>query len=232
MTGRWPQPHEGIRGTSQDSWLLSLDERAVLHRELLISMALHLRTAVMVGSPAPVVRRVNERMRSPRPGDLVVTAEVLHGRRDPEDRVHGFGIFLAARREWMASDAEWAAQRATETIGVPDLSDEGRPTDNVFYIQYGPEPGDICRWHNSEAVVLPVMDAEFGIDPAAERDATHAVITRDSLAGSLADSGFRLRGMPGPVPDDDDNGHTRLVTVRLPDGNIVSVRHDAGGWHD
>ena len=218
----WPQPFEGIRGTEHRAWLLSLDERAIAHREFLIEMAHHLSTATLVGNPAPVVRRIGERLRLPRIGDLVVTTEVMHGRRDPDDRLKGFGIFLAGRKEWCETDAEWAAGCLANDW---DPLTEERMTDTVFYIQYGPDPGDICRWHNSEAVVLPVDTGTFSADAAASREETadgrtRATFTRDSLIGGLADSGFQLKGMPGPLPDGDGD---LLVTVRVPDGEITAV---------
>jgi hypothetical protein len=225
MTGTWPQPFEGIHGTDYLSghWLLSLDERAVPHREALIAMAHHLRTATLVGNPAPVTRRICDRLRQPEPGDLVVTTEVMHGRRDPDDRLKGLGVFLAGRKEWAETDAQWEAYKAGNEDWV---TDEDRWTDTVFYIQYGPDPGDICRWHNSEAVVLPVDIGGFGADGAASREPTadggqRVTFTRDSLIGGLADSGFYLRGEPGPLPGDGEAD--LLVTVRVPSGQIAAV---------
>jgi hypothetical protein len=205
MTGTtWPQPYQGIRGIDRDDWLLSLDERALAHRGALIAMAAHLRTAVMVGQPAPVVRRISDRIRAPQPGDLAVTVEVLHGRRDPDDRLTGFGIYLAGRREWAETDAQWAEFCAQEAAVSSDpgtlaliCSEENRATDTVFYLQYGPAAGDIARWHNSEAVVLPVGIGSFSADAAAERTEGLAMFTRDSLAAGLADSGFTLRDPAG-----------------------------------
>jgi hypothetical protein len=226
MTETWPQPFEGIRGTDLSRhWLLSLDEQAVPHREALIAMAHHLRTATLVGSPAPVVRRMSDRLRQPEPGDLVVTTEVMHGRPDPDDRLKGLGVFLAGRKEWAETDAQWEAYKA-ENYGGSTLADEDRMTDTVFYIQYGPDPGDICRWHNSEAVVLPVDIGGFSADGAASREETsdgrvRATFTRDSLIGGLADSGFYLRGEPGPLPE--DGAEDLLVTVRVPAGEITAV---------
>jgi hypothetical protein len=224
----WPQPFEGIRGTDMSAhMLLSLREPAIAHREALIEMAHHLSTATLVGQPAPVVRRIGERLRLPRIGDLVVTTEVMHDRRDPDDRLKGFGIFLAGRTEWCETDAEWAAYQAgvyEETAST--LPDEERMTDTVFYIQYGPDPGDICRWHNSEAVVLPVSTGSFSADAAASREETgdgrtRATFTRDSLIGGLADSGFYLKGSPGPLPGDLERD--QLVTIRVPSGEIIAV---------
>jgi hypothetical protein len=222
MTESWPQPFEGIRGIDLSRhWVLSLDERAAPHRETLIAMARHLHTATLVGDPAPVVRRMCDRLRSPEPGDLVVTAEVMHGRRDPDSRLKGLGIYLGSRTEWELTDAQWEAYKAEDGCG---LTDEDRVTDDVFYIQYGPDPGDICRWHNSSAVVLPVDTAEFRVDAAAERTETpdggqRATFTRDSLIGGLADSGFRLRGEPQVAGYLPDNGQE--ATVRIIDGDVA-----------
>jgi hypothetical protein len=246
MTQSWPQPFEGVRGTDLSGhWLLSLDERAILHREALIAMAHHLHTATLVGSPAPVVRRMSDRLHQPGPGDLAVTIEVLHGRPDPDSRLRGFGIYLGGRKEWCESDAEWAAWCAAERDSIlrdysgteadeliaMTVGEDNRTADTVFYLQYGPDPGDICRWHNSEAIVLPVAIGGFGADAAVSREElgsgrVRTTFTRDSLISGLADSGFRLRGLSGELPEDD--GETDLlVTVRVPSGQITRVE-DAG----
>lgn len=224
MTGAWPQPREGISGTDRDDWLLSLDERAIAHREALIAMAAHLRTAILVGNPAPVVRRMSERVSHPQPGDLAVATEVLHGRRDPDDRLKGFGILLARRREWCSTDAAWAAQCLRNGW---DPAAEERLAEDAYYLQYGPAAVDVCRWTDSEPAGLPVQVIAFSVDAAAERDGTRAVFTRDSLIGGLADSGFTLRGQPGPLPEG-----PCLVTVRVPGGQVTGVRGDPGGTHD
>jgi hypothetical protein len=223
----WPQPFEGIRGTEIRAWLLSTDERAVVHREALIDMARHLQTATLVGDPAPVVRRMSDALRNPLPGDLVVTREVMLGTyQDPDRRLKGFGLYLRGRQEWATSDADWEAYKAEDGCG---LTDADRMTDNVFYIQYGPDPGDVCRWHDSRAIVLPAGLDGFGIDGAAERTETEdgrtrRVFTRESLTGALADSGFLLRDpltgdFPEPLLEDSD----LLVTVRVPGGQITRV---------
>jgi len=217
MTQTWPQPYQGIRGTDLTGhWLLSLDERAIAHRETIIALGHHLRTATMVGQPAPVVARMSERMRHPEPGDLAVSVEVLHGRRDPDDRLKGLGVYLSGRTEWWESDAEWEASKAQE----PAWADEDRATDTVFYLQYGPDPGDICRWSDSEAVALLTQPWSFGIDGAERREDNTAWFTRDSLIGGLADSGFYLKGDPGAIPENGEH----LVTVHVPSGTVTEVR--------
>ena len=190
---RWPQPHEGISGTDLTGhWLLSLDERAVAHRDTLLAMALHLRTATLVGSPAPVVQRMSERMRNPVPGDLACSAEAMHRgpRADLDYRTKGLGILLARRREWAETHAEWTHACL---LNRWDPLTEERITDDAYYLQYGPEPGDVCRWHNSAPVGLLTQPWSWAADGAAERTETGAVFTRDSLLGALADSGFQLR---------------------------------------
>jgi hypothetical protein len=193
MTGQWPQPHEGIAGTDRDDDLLSLDDRAVPHRDALIVMARHLRTATLVGQPAPVVRRMGDRLDRPEPGDLAVAVEVLYGNRDTGTCITGLGIFLGERTEWASTDEQWAAECEEERAAGGNPEADGRMTDRAFYLQYGPAAGDVCRWVNSRAVVLPVQIADFSA-PAGTRDGTATVFTRDSLIGGLADSGFELRG--------------------------------------
>jgi hypothetical protein len=186
-----PQPHEGITGISRDDWLLSLDERAVAHREALIIMARHLSTATLVGQPAPVVRRMSRRMADPRAGDLAVTTEVLYGRQVAGDRIKGFGILLAHRQEWGEPDTSWAATCLRE--GWNPVTEE-RYAETACYLQYGCRASDVCRWVNSLPVALPAWISSFNLDAAAERSETGVTFTRDSLITGLADSGFTLRG--------------------------------------
>jgi hypothetical protein len=196
----WPQPHEGITGTGRDDDLLSLDDRAVAHRDALIAMARHLSSATLVGHPAPVVRRIRDRLDQPEPGDLVVTVEVMHGNRDTDTRIKGLGIFLGEREEWDSTDEQWAAFCEQERAGGYDPEADGRETDRAFYIQYGPAAGDVCRWVNSRAVVLPVQVSDFSAT-VGTWDGDGMVFTRDALIGGLADSGFELR-----IPEGDSHG--------------------------
>lgn len=199
----WPQPHEGICGTDRPGWLLSLDEEAVPFRDAIIILARHLDTATLVGNPAPVVKRMSDRMRHPQTGDLVVT-NMAQVTRDPDTRLKGLGVLIQPeRREWAETDAEWAAFCAEEIALSPEpetlaliTSEENRGTDTAFYVQYGPAAIDVCRWTNEEATMVPVDVRSFHVDAAASRDGTSATFTRDSLLGGLADSGFQLR-LPG-----------------------------------
>ena len=187
---RWPQPHQGITGTDRDDDLLSLDMRAVAHRDALIAMARHLSAATLVGDPAPVVRAMSDRIRHPEPGDLVVeTSRVIYGRCDLDTRIKGFGILRASRREWYSTDEQWAAECEAEGW---DVATEERTTDTAIYIQYGSAAADICRWENAEVMSLPIQVSSFSA-PAGTREGTSVTFNRDDLIGALADSGFRLR---------------------------------------
>lgn len=188
------QPHENVTGVARTGDdLISLDERAIAHRNALIVMAHHLRDATMVGNPAPAVERVGNRLRTPLVGDLVVevTAFYRH-RRDPDTALKGFGYLVERRREWWTTDEEWEREKAEDG----GLDDSDRSTDEAWYIQYGPEPVDICRWTNCEFYVVPIDPDEFRRPVGTPSPNGGVTITRDDLLADLADSGFQLRG-PG-----------------------------------
>jgi hypothetical protein len=147
------QPHEDVTGTDRSaSDLLSLDDRALEHRDALIAMAYVLSQVTVVGNPAPIVQRIRARMVTPAVGDLVVETTRAMGARD-KLRVRGFGVLLADRIEWAETDAEWAAA----CDGDPSLLDTDRTTERVYYIQYGPTPNDVCRWVDCEFLALPTL---------------------------------------------------------------------------
>lgn len=169
LTGPWAQPHEGITGTSRDDTgdLLSLDGAAVPRRRVMIALMRQIRDAVCVGHPAPRVEAAYLRMSKPEPGDLVVAMSVLSGRRDDEATVQGMGILIVSRVEWEETDAEFAAYCAREQAvrdtwnaehpGHPDTTPvvDERLTDRAWYVQYGPAPGDVCRWVNDDFYAMP-----------------------------------------------------------------------------
>jgi hypothetical protein len=180
------QPHEDVAGTERSDWLLSLDENATTHRAALITLAFHLRSACMVGNPAPVVDRMAARILDPQIGDLVV--ETTRGRRR-DDSYLALGFLVERRQEWWSSDEDWERYKAEDD----SLTDAERTTAEAWYVQYGSAAGDICRWTNCSFMVVPTSVDSFTI-PAGTRDGNGVTITKDSLLGSLADSGFTLRG--------------------------------------
>lgn len=172
------QPHEGVRGRDRTGdYLLSLDDRAVAHRDALISMAMLLRSACLVGQPAPVVKRMAARLNAPKVGDLVV--EWMMAGRDVDTRLKAFGYLVAWRREWASTDEEWERWKREEADGyrrlgfVHVVNDSERMVEpDAWYVQYGPDPGDVCRWSNCSFMALPVgADSGFALRPrAAGRD--------------------------------------------------------------
>ena len=149
-----PQPWEGVTGTARDcDDLLSLEEEAMPRRRRMVMMALLLRKATLVGNPAPIVRKMFERMDAPQPGDLVI--ETTSARR-PDSEHRGFGILLAHRREWCLNDSEWADYLATNPEGGSE-----RVADESWYVQYGPGERDIVRWGNCEFMAIPDDPSAF-----------------------------------------------------------------------
>jgi hypothetical protein len=188
MTSNYKQPHEGIVGMDRTGDpLVTLDDELLPVRAALITVSGHLQTATQVGNPAPVVQRMNERLRSPQVGDLVVEQGKAAFMR-AADWYRGFGYLVERRREWWVTDEEWEAEKREDET----LSDANRSVDEAWYIQYGSDAGDVCRWTDCSFRVIPIGDETFAA-PAGERTGTGVTFTRDSLLSSLADSGFQLR---------------------------------------
>lgn len=158
QTMTYPQPREGIIGTQRDQDdLLSLDDKAQPRRQAMMALAYCLWSATLVGNPAPVVAKMGARLRDPQPGDLILeTTSSLH-RSDVERRAMGFGILLDHRDEWAQTDEEYNQQLADDG---GDLHDGWRGKDHAWYVQYGPQPDDICRWVNCSFITVPT-DTDF-----------------------------------------------------------------------
>lgn len=182
-----PQPHEDVRGVDRTDSLLSLDDANLVTRDLLRGFSRHLSNATLVGHPAPVVERMGVRLRDPQPGDLVVETSTIGLSGDNDRAIKGLGILLAKRDEWWHTDEEWAQRLADGDWGPADQ----RPADRAWYVQYGSAAVDVCRWTNCSFTAVPWPDEQFAL-PAGIREGTATVFTRDSLLGSLADSGFHL----------------------------------------
>jgi hypothetical protein len=150
-TTRYAQPREGVAGTERtEDDLLSLDDRAVARRLLMIDTARALHSAALVGNPAPKVAEMYARMSDPRPGDLVMEVTSLFRLRDVDTRIKGFGILVEHRKEWAETDAEWEAMVEAGEVGEDD-----RFVDDAWYVQYGPAAEDVCRWTNCQFVAVP-----------------------------------------------------------------------------
>lgn len=156
-----PQPREGVRGVrrTQDD-LLSLEPTALMRRSMMLRIACGLWMCTLDASMASERGRDRcKRMNDPRLGDLV--AEVTSMRHpDSTDGggdlrlVHGFGIMLGRREEWICSDEDWARELEAGVYGK-EVGWDGRATADAVYVQYGPEADDIVRWVNADIIALP-----------------------------------------------------------------------------
>ena len=152
------QPHEDVAGVQRDDDLLSLEESALAHRDALIAMAKHLKSTTLVGNPAPIVEEVHHRITHPRIGDLVMEVSAPY-RKEVDTRVKSLGILVERRYEWWETDEEFERLKAEDP---PSYTEADRMTDEAWYVQYGPDPKDICRWTNCEFVALPGLAERFG----------------------------------------------------------------------
>ncbi len=187
----YPQPREGIVGTLRDQDdLLSLDEKAIPRRAMMAATAMCVQDAVLVGNPVPSVKRIRERMSNPQVGDLVLETSRFYR---SYLQVESFGILLARRAEWAQTDDDWNQEITREIEAAKEwgytYQPEARPIDrDTWYVQYGPQPDDICRWHNCSFITIPT-EPRF----AREIDRTKGAFTRSSLISDLADAGFQLK---------------------------------------
>lgn len=128
--------------------LLTLDDGALTAVVEIVYHGIRL-TGVL---DAPIGRALIDRRHHPRPGDFVVILDSIPGRgptADAIDRLRkGWGYLVARRNEPFYTDTQWA-DVADQYDGKPC------PTERIFYVQYGPNPGDVCRWENAEAYAVP-----------------------------------------------------------------------------
>lgn len=158
----YKQPHEDITGIDRsDSDLLSLDPQATAHRTALQAMAQYMSRVARLGNRSEVAQQMQQRIENPRPGDLVAEISVPITSRVPA-RPNALGYLIEQRREWGEYDTEWEQEKADDGT----LDDGDRTTDTAWYIQYGPQATDVCRWTNCEFVVIPDhrdMEEAWGI---------------------------------------------------------------------
>lgn len=171
-----------------------LDQTGMLRQLAILGYSIY--TTTMVGDPAPFVRRLAERMRAPRPGDLVLeTSTVFRLDRGDWDSA-ALGYFLreadepaCTREEWDAEQAEEAAWCAEHHPGEPFEPEPYEPRiERVQYLQRLDDGGEF-RWHNAEFIALPTTlpRAWLGETPPG------STVTRDSLIADLGDAGFHLK---------------------------------------
>lgn len=146
----WPQPNEGIVGTDRsDDLLLDTTESALGMRKTIMFLTYNLHRATFHGK--------GSQMENPIVGDLVVVTDWLpqidhFEEKMPIERViRSLGYLVDHRQEWWHTDEEWQ-QLLDQYHYAPD---EERPTDWAYYVQYGPDPKDICRWVDCGVLRVP-----------------------------------------------------------------------------
>jgi hypothetical protein len=144
------EPYQNVTGTDRDDDLLSLEESARPHRDALLALADLLERTTLVGRPAPIVETIGHRIRNPRVGDLVAERSGLVSLR-ADRRIHSLGILVEHRHEWETTGEEWRAVQAEDPFA-------DRTAVEVWYVQYGPAAGDVCRWENCRFIALPGLD--------------------------------------------------------------------------
>jgi hypothetical protein len=202
---RWAEPHRGVAGVERDDDLLDLSDRAVARRKLMLVTVRALHDALLVGNPAPRVKRMYDRFGrdNAQVGDLVAEVTTLH-----DHEMRGFGILVEHREEWASTAAEWQKVIEDERVAWEEGSYEGpfdpdgedyiRQTDHAWYVQYGPRPGDLCRWTNCSFVAVPTSADQLDERMLGEPIEGGGVrLTRGDLVGGLSDAGFQLTPRSG-----------------------------------
>lgn len=128
-------------GVQRDDDLLALADAAVAHRRALVTLAHTVLSFAHVGGTSPVCQDIWTRMRTPVPGDFVVEwTKGMSPRADRDTMVQANGILLGHQREQIG-DGE---------------------SEDVWYVQYGPAPEDVCRWVNAEFFAFPINGERWG----------------------------------------------------------------------
>lgn len=165
--------------------------------EALITMGEALSTAVTVGNPAPVVKRMHDWMRAaPEPGDLVLETSTMHRGASP-DRL---GTFMRTERRAVCHHE----REDVNLDSCTECPDSDRMVDRFVWIEVLLPPcgdrvhcGDrSCphrhRWHNASFIRIPATAAQLEAISHVPGDAGGNGIDRARLVDALSDAGFVL----------------------------------------
>lgn len=148
---------------------------------------------------APCAQAPADRIIHPQPDDPVYVPDSIRRSATDDTRRKGVGYLVVERTEWFHTDEDWPAVGEGEdpdhkwaspfgewTDGEPlawnPLTHPKRPTERVFYVQYGPEPVDICRWENASCYAMPYGDEMMRqVDEAARE-----IVERDRALTGVA----------------------------------------------
>lgn len=146
---------ERLRGADRtDDPLLNLDEAFLPFRVLVMSSQWYATYLFgMAGSPLGIDWQ--RRYRKPRPGELCfATDHAINPRADADTLMKSFGYFLGEQWEPVYDDETWEQVKDQYREDHQTIEEVVRPTERVFYIQYGPKPDDVCRWENAQCQVI------------------------------------------------------------------------------
>lgn len=116
---------------------------------LLHVLAYRLYLSTLVGSPAPNVRQLGDRMTQPVPGDLVMEISTIYhdgsNPKFPDRTAERMGILLRDARELVCTPEEWTEQGGEQGEPIPNQ--------RVFYLAL--PDGREYRWHNANFIAIP-----------------------------------------------------------------------------
>jgi hypothetical protein len=158
----FPTPWEDVPpGVDRDEPWLALTDEAIETRLWLRAFSeslYHVALTAARPTAAPAVNTFWGRMSDPHPGDLVLevsTPGIVPERLDGLTK--GLGFLVDVREEYVHTHDEWA-ECADQYRG------QERPTERIWYVQYGPSADDVCRWENCRFVALPTVADEFRVN--------------------------------------------------------------------
>lgn len=146
---------ERLHGTDRTGDpLLSLDEAFLPFRVLVMSSQWYA-TYLFGMAGAPIGVAWQKRYREPKPDDLCFAVDhAISLRADPDTQMKSFGYYLGEQREPIYDDDTWEQVKDQYREDHQTIEQVVRPTELVFYIQYGPKPDDVCRWENAQCQVI------------------------------------------------------------------------------
>jgi hypothetical protein len=65
--------------------------------------------------------------------------------------------------------------------------------DHAWYVQYGNDPGDVCRWVNCDFLAIPTDPREFDRPIGTPLAGGGVSVDRGGVVAGLAESGFHHR---------------------------------------
>lgn len=144
-----PEPREGVTGIDRTGDPLVTSDAA---KPLIARLTRQLWSACLSHGPRDSVYYDQyQRMVNPVRGDQVVVYDAVIGP-DPDRIRWGVGYLVLSRREWWDTHEDWEQMKVED----PDLTEEDRRIEReVWYVQYGPSPGQVCRWVNCKVIAIP-----------------------------------------------------------------------------